>query len=488
MSRISQPLLIDGLSVRYRQMAFVFLVGVKSQLRMENLVVKNGFNMLTNRGPIKTQPTHGESQKQLAIEFLEGLFSEAGAHDVGVRLWDGTMWPDDTPRRATLELNHPDALAAMFRDGTELALAEAYMFNDFDIVGDIECAFGLSSSLAASTAGWRKKLRVSMLLMRMPRSARHASKSRAPARLSGKPHSIERDRQAVEYHYNVSNEFYRLWLDQNMVYSCAYFHTPDQDIDTAQQQKLDHICRKLRLRPGQRLLDIGCGWGGLAIHAARYYGVDVTGITLSQPQAQWANARISEAKLSDRVRVLVCDYREIKPSQDEPFDALVSVGMAEHIGEMNLPAYFARALHLLKPGGVFLNHAIARRTNDVAVRGPSFTNTYVFPDGELTPIGAALNVAEESGFEVRDVESLREHYTLTLRHWVRRLESRHHEALRIVDEPTYRVWRLYMAGAAYNFASWAVGIYQTLLAKPDSLGHVGLPLTRDDWYEIPAKL
>ncbi len=449
--------------------------------------MKNSFNMLTNLRSIKKQSMAGESRKQQAIEFLEELFREVSGREVGVRLWDGTMWPDETPRRVTLELNHPDALSAMFRDGTELALAEAYMFNDFDIVGDIECVFGLSSALAAATAGWRKKLRAAMMLARMPRAAGHAPGRRGPARLTGKSHSIERDREAVGYHYNVSNEFYELWLDRNMLYSCAYFHTPDQDIDTAQRQKLDHICRKLRLRPGQHLLDIGCGWGGLAIHAARHYGVEVTGITLSQPQADWATARILEAKISGQVRVLVCDYREIKPEQSQLFDALVSVGMFEHVGQANHQLYFAHALELLKPGGIFLNHAIARRTNDLAVHGPSFTDTYVFPDGELTPIGAALNVAEESGFEVRDVESLREHYTLTLRHWVRRLELRHREALRIVDEPTYRVWRLYMAGAAHNFASWAVSVYQTLLAKPDSLGHTGLPLTRDDWYAIHAK-
>ncbi|MDA8377487.1 MAG: cyclopropane-fatty-acyl-phospholipid synthase [Planctomycetia bacterium] len=423
-----------------------------------------------------------EAHRQQAVAFLEELFGEVGGHDVGVRLWDGTMWPDETPRRITLKLNHPGALSAMFRDGTELALAEAYMFNDFDIVGDIECVFGLSSALAAATAGWRKKLRAAMMLARMPQAAEHAPGRRGPAQLAGKPHSIERDRQAVAYHYNVSNAFYELWLDSNMVYSCAYFHTPEQDIDTAQEQKLDYICRKLQLRPGQRMLDIGCGWGGLALHAARYYGVDVTGITLSQPQADWATARILEAKLSKRVRVLVRDYREIQPVQAELYDALVSVGMFEHIGAANMPVYFSQALQLLKPCGVFLNHAIARRTNDLAVSGPSFTDAYVFPDGELTPISITLNVAEESGFEVRDVESLREHYTLTLRHWVRRLESRHNEALRIVDEPTYRVWRLYMAGAAHNFATWSVNVYQSLLVKPDHLGRTGLPLTRKDWY------
>ncbi|MGC8623711.1 MAG: class I SAM-dependent methyltransferase [Phycisphaerae bacterium] len=449
--------------------------------------MNTNFNIGTRLKKTNIRPNAGESQRQQAIDFLEELFGEVGGREVGVRLGDGTIWPDETPRRVTLQLNHLDALSAMFRDGTELALAEAYIFNDFDIVGDIQRVFRLSSALAEVTSGWRKKLRAAMMLRRMPRAAGHTPGRRGPARLAGKLHSIKRDRQAVAYHYNVSNEFYELWLDRNMVYSCAYFHTPDQDIDTAQEQKLDYICRKLRLRPGQRVLDIGCGWGGLAIHAARHYGVDVTGITLSQPQADFATARILQGKLSEQVRFLVRDYREIKPEESGLFDALVSVGMFEHIGVTNMPVYFSQAMRLLKPTGVFLNHAIARRTNDLAVHGPSFTNSYVFPDGELTPIGVALNAAEEAGFEVRDVESLREHYALTLGHWVRRLESCHDAALRVVDEETYRVWRLYMAGAAHNFATWAVSVYQSLLVKPEAHGVSGQPWTRADWYAIPVR-
>ncbi len=445
-------------------------------------MTKPAYSDMAKSGDLRTGLPADDPAIRGALAFLEALLGQADCSDVGVRLWDGTMWPDHNPRQVVLELKHPYSLNAMFREGTELALAEAYLFDDFDIVGDVERVFTLGSSLARTTAGWRKKLSAARLLRGMPDPPKHSQARRGPAHLNGKQHSIDRDRAAVAYHYNVSNDFYRLWLDRNMVYSCAYFHTPDQTIDTAQQQKLDYICRKLRLRPGQRLLDIGCGWGGLAIHAARHYGVEVTGITLSQPQADWAAARILEANLADRVKVLVRDYREIKPEQSQLFDALVSVGMFEHVGQANHQLYFAHALELLKPGGVFLNHAIARRTNDLAVEGPSFTNTYVFPDGELAPIGTATNAAEEAGFDVRDVESLREHYALTLRHWVRRLEASHNNALQFVDEPTYRVWRLYMAGAAYNFATWAVNVYQSLLVKPDRLGRSGLPLTREDWY------
>jgi cyclopropane-fatty-acyl-phospholipid synthase len=273
-----------------------------------------------------------------------------------------------------------------------------------------------------------------------------------------------------------------------MVYSCAYFHAPDEELDTAQECKLDYICRKLRLCPGQRLLDIGCGWGGLVIHATERYGVDATGITLSRPQAELANQRIAEAGLAGCCCVRVQDYREI----DEPgvYDALVSVGMFEHVGAALLPAYFAQAWRLLRPGGVFLNHGIASRATlawppgqaDKPQRGPTFSDTYVFPDGELVPINVTLHAAEEAGFEVRDVEGLREHYALTLRHWVRRLEAHHDQAIRFADELTYRVWRLFMSGSAHGFAHGRLNIYQALLIKSDARGKSGLPLTRDDWY------
>jgi cyclopropane-fatty-acyl-phospholipid synthase len=266
-----------------------------------------------------------------------------------------------------------------------------------------------------------------------------------------------------------------------MVYSCAYFHSPEDDLNLAQQQKLEHICRKLRLRPGQRLLDIGCGWGGLVIYAAQHYQVDATGISLSQPQADLANHRIKVAGLSSACRVQVRDYREVEAPND--FDALVSVGMFEHVGAAMLPGYFSLAHRLLRPGGVFLNHGIACRTGEeVPPNKSTFSQAYVFPDGELEPINVSLRAAEENHFEVRDVESLREHYALTLRHWVKRLEAHHEQALAFVEEPTYRTWRLYMSASADLFTSGRANVYQTLLAKPDERGQSGLPLTRQDWY------
>jgi cyclopropane-fatty-acyl-phospholipid synthase len=412
---------------------------------------------------------------------LEELFSVEEARPVGVRLWDGTQWPDDTQRPATLVLNHPGALRAMFLPGTELALAEAYLYDDFDIEGNIESVFGLAEVLALTTADWRTRLHLARRLLRLPAGPTHQHGPRGRARLRGRQHTVERDRRAISYHYDVSNDFYGLWLDQHMVYSCAYFQAPGDELDIAQFRKLDLICRKLRLQPGQRLLDVGCGWGGLAMHAARDYGVDATGITLSQAQAEWAEEAIAAAGLDGRCRVRVRDYREV--SQPEAYDALASVGMFEHVGAALLPVYFAHARDLLKPGGVFLNHGIASRATDKPVRGPDFNNTYVFPDGELVPISATLRAAEEAGFEVRDVESLREHYALTLRHWVRRLEAHHDQALDYVDEPTWRVWRLFMSGSAHGFAAGRLNVYQTLLVKPDGRGRSSLPLTRQDWYQ-----
>ena len=421
---------------------------------------------------------------QITRQVLSELFGDQAAN-LSVCLWDGSSWPDAAPRRATLVLKHPGALRTMLIPGTDLSMGEAYLYDDVDIQGDIESVFGLADHLVKLAADRKARLRLARNLLRLPGPGAKRYGQRGPAQLSGKRHSVERDRQAVTYHYNVSNDFYSLWLDSRMVYSCAYFQSPDDDLDTAQLHKLDYICKKLRLKPGQRLLDIGCGWGGLVIHAAQHYGVEATGITLSQPQAELANARIQAAGLGGRAQVQVRDYRQV--DEAGAYDALVSVGMFEHVGKALLGVYFARAQELLKPGGVFMNHGIANRADARPGRGRSFSDTYVFPDGELVPISTTLTIAEESGFEVRDVESLREHYALTLRHWVRRLEARHEEALKFVDKPTYRVWRLFLSGSAHGFTVGSNTVYQALLVKPDSSGHSGLPLTRTDWYAANHK-
>ena len=433
-------------------------------------------SVMPTRGTVTT-----EEAIQTNLRVLSALFG-AGSKQVGVRLWNDILWPDEEPRPVTLALKHPGALRAMFLPGTEVGLAEAYLYDDVDIEGEMEQVFDLAESLVERAGDWRTRLRVARDLLRLPKEGTPRTARRGRARLRGQRHSIERDRAAIRYHYDVSNDFYSLWLDERMVYSCAYFCSDDDTLEVAQAHKLDYICRKLRLQPGQRLLDIGCGWGGLALWAAEHYGVDATGITLSERQAELANRRIAEAGLADRCRVELRDYREVPG--EACYDALVSVGMFEHVGEALLTTYFSRARALLRPGGPFLNHGIAVRAGLPRPRGRGTTlnETYVFPDGELVPINATLRAAEEAGFEVRDVESLREHYARTLHHWVRRLEAHRDEALQCVDEVTYRVWRLFMAGSAHGFNSGRLNVYQSLLLKPDPSGPSGLPLTREDWY------
>jgi cyclopropane-fatty-acyl-phospholipid synthase len=384
-------------------------------------------------------------------------------------------------------LKHPGALARMFLPGTEVGLAEAYLQDDFDIEGDIEAAFEVGDFLLSRLDDWKKKLKLGGLLIALPEHDGKSSMRRAArqllSRVRDKRHSPEWDRRAVTFHYDVSNDFYRLWLDRQMVYSCAYFQSPRDDLDAAQEQKLDYICRKLRLRAGQRLLDIGCGWGALVLHAAEHFGVRADGITLSESQAKRGRARIAKTGLGNRAKIELRDYRETTAEGGELYDAIVSVGMAEHVGRERLPDYFAAAYRALKPGGVFLNQAIgediiARPGN----RDTSFIEQYVFPDGDIPPLPIMLRAAESSGFEIRDMENLREHYALTLRHWLRRLEAHHDEALHYVDETTYRIWRLYIAGSAHGFRSGHIAVYQTLLAKLDPSGRTNLPLTRDDLY------
>ena len=415
-----------------------------------------------------------------SISLLKGVFGVDEPRDFTVRFWNGAAWGPavSSQARFTLVLRHPGALRRMLWRADELTVGEAYLYDDVDVEGDIAALVEMADQLLTRPAGLGARLRAARDLLSLPGDNRPRH-GRQGARLRGALHSRGRDRQAIAYHYDVSNDFFALWLDRRMVYSCAYFPTEEASLDTAQERKLEHICRKLRLRPGERLLDIGCGWGALVIHAAQRHGVEALGITLSRAQAELANRRIEEAGLAARCRVECRDYRDL--ADREAFDKIASVGMFEHVGEAKLPEYFGRAWTLLRPGGAFLNHGIAFTRPQPVRRGPTFFDRYVFPDGELVALSATLRAAESGGFEVRDVESLREHYALTLRHWLARLEERHAEARRVADEVAYRVWRLYMALAVHQFTSGRTTIYQTLLSKPDR-GASGLPLTRADWY------
>lgn len=412
----------------------------------------------------------------VGIRLLEDLLRGYPERDFQIRLWDGTVLDASQLPRFTLILNNPAALCALLRSASELDLGEAYICGDFDIEGDIEAAVRFAEHLLSrqDRPGLVLPFAGAVSWISGARGLRPQSR----AAVIGPLHSKERDRQALNYHYDLPTDFYSLFLDREMVYSCAYFATPAEDLDSAQVRKLDYICRKLRLLPGERFLDIGCGWGGLIIYAAEHYGVEAVGITPNARQAEVARQRIEDKGLSDKCRVKVCDYRDHEPSQ--PYDKIASIGMFEHVGESLLLEYFARAWEVLPPGGVFLNHGIAYSATYHRV-GPSFTDRYVFPDSELVPISSTLRAAELAAFEVRDVESLREHYALTLRHWVRRLEANAEAARRITDDVTYRIWRLYMAGAAHGFSTGRLNIYQALLTK-SAAGNSGLPLSRSDWY------
>ena len=420
-----------------------------------------------------------------------------------IQLWGQAELPSDNESQFTLVLNHPGALRRMFSPPIELSVGEAYIYGDFDIQGDLYAFYGLLDILLSHNFTSTEAAKLIKDIQRLPKSGPEYTITRPPAKLEGKLHSRERDMQAIRFHYNVSNEFYTLWLDRLMQYSCGYFPTATEDLDTAQEKKIEHMCRKLRLKPGEKLLDIGCGWGGLAITAAQNYGVNVLGVTLSDKQASYAQNRAASLGLADRVHIEMRDYRDL---ERESFDKIISVGMFEHVGRTHLPEYFSQAYRLLKPGGLFLNHGISRRAipsdltllkglgGDHGTARPmesyferkvlgigSFSQHYIFPDGELVPVSEANLIAEAAGFEVRDVENLREHYALTLRNWVSRLEAHHSEASALVGEAVYRTWRLYMSFCAIQFESAQIAVNQSLLAKPDH-GRVPLPMSRADLY------
>jgi cyclopropane-fatty-acyl-phospholipid synthase len=427
---------------------------------------------------------------------LAALFGPIETRHFAVRYWDGVVdrptSPGSLPVAFTLAIRSPGALRRTFLSASELHLGQAYVRGDIDVEGNMEAAVELGEMLRLRLASPGNLAHAVRALLALPRdhAAEQARERRPGLTRQGLRHSRRRDRAAVRSHYDVGNDFYSLWLDRDMVYSCAYFVTGAEDIDAAQRAKLDLLCRKLRLRPGERLLDIGCGWGALIRHAARNYGVQAVGITLSERQAAVARERIRADGLDGRCRVMVCDYRDLGDAAQ--FDKVVSVGMFEHVGRSRLAGYFRAAARLTKPGGLFLNHGIVRvptlgsgvvgRAARLVWRQGAFMQRYVFPDGELVPLEMAVRCGENAGLEARDMESLREHYALTLRHWVKRLEQARDAATALVGDQAYRVWRLYMSASAHAFASGRIGLAQVLFAKPDVRGRVALPRTRADLY------
>ncbi|WP_344376754.1 cyclopropane-fatty-acyl-phospholipid synthase family protein, partial [Streptomyces mauvecolor] len=419
--------------------------------------------------------------------LAEELLGEA--LPVRIRAWDGSE--AGPPGAPVLVVRHRRALRRLLWKPGELGLARAWVAGEIDVEGDLYAALGLLAGLIWERGGEPKdtvhpvrdpRLRAAAKALvklggALPPPAPPAEEMR---RRTGPLHTRRRDKEAISHHYDVGNDFYALVLGPSMVYSCAYWESPEATLEDAQRDKLDLVCRKLALKEGDRLLDVGCGWGSMAIHAAREYGARVVGITLSREQAAFARKRIAEEGLTDRIEIRVQDYRDVK---DGPFDAISSIGMAEHVGSVRYAEY-AGILHaLLKDGGRLLNHQIARRPerDESAYQVDEFIDKYVFPDGELAPVGRTLAALEEAGFEARDVEPIREHYALTLRHWVANLESDWARAVRYASPGRARIWRLYMAASAISFERNRIGVNQILAVKTPVGGASGMPLRARTW-------
>ncbi len=418
-------------------------------------------------------------REPLAIAVtVRRTLADAGL-DVPVRLWDGSEHgPDDRGYRVALR--HPWSLRSMLLPPTDLNVGEAYLRDDLEVEGSMVAALRDLAGSRDAVDQWSVRTRVIFDLLRLP--APPANGRIRDVRLRGRLHSPERDRQAIAHHYDVGNDFFELFLDRNLVYSCAYFHQDDPPrpgddpdaLDRAQERKLELICRKLRLQPGERLLDIGCGWGSLLIHAARNHGVFGLGVTLSQQQAELARERVTAAGLAGRVEIRLADYRELS----NPADAVASVGMFEHVGADQLASYFKACRRLTRRGGRFLNHGITtgnRNTvSDLSEERNSFASRHVFPDGALVPAHVAAGHLERAGFELIDLEQLRPHYARTLEQWVARLEQRTEAARDVAGETILRTWRAYMAASVIGFESGELGVVQLLGTRGDA----ALPLGR----------
>ena len=394
------------------------------------------------------------------IEKMIGELKGGASLPLAIELWNGKRFALDAAPKVTLRV--PSAAALRYFVHPDLAtLGEAYIEGRIDVEGPIAEVLRVAEDLARRWGEARKG--------RLPRWVNL--------------HSKKRDAEAIRYHYDVSNDFYALWLDPRMVYSCAYFRTGEEDIGLAQEQKLDHICRKLRLKPGERFLDIGCGWGALAMWAAERYGADATGITLSKNQHALANERIRAAGLAPRCRVELRDYRDV--AGEGAFDKIASVGMFEHVGLKNLAGYFGQIHRLLAPGGVVLNHGITSvdpESREVGMGAGAFIEKYVFPHGELPHLSLVAREMGAAGLEVMDVETLRLHYARTLELWSQRLERSLDRARDYTGEKRLRIWRTYLAGCARAFAHNRVTIQQVLAAKASRPDRNPLPWSREDLY------
>jgi len=396
-----------------------------------------------------------------------------------LQFWDGSSLAGGRgagDRAPVVVVAHRRAMSHLMHEPGQLGLARAWVDGSLTVQGDLEQVLATRRMFENARLSVRDRVRLALAAVRVagPGVLRAPPVPEIEASLRGDRHSVERDRNAVRHHYDLSNDFYRLVLGPTLVYSCAYFSRQDEGLEQAQERKLDLICRKLRLVEGERLLDIGCGWGSLVLHAAANYGARAVGVTLSEPQATLARQRVRERGLRDRVEIRVADYRELVGSS---FDKVASVGMYEHVGRSELGRYVATAARLLRPGGLFLQHGIARLASGPPM-SDTFISRYVFPDGWLHPLTDLLSTMQGAGFEVRDVESLREHYPLTLRRWAANLQTRRAEARVLVGAQRERAWELYMLASARSFEDADITVYQVLAARHDA--PTGLPLDRSE--------
>ena len=399
---------------------------------------------------------------------------------VGFRAYDGSSaGPADA--EVTLDVRSPRAVQYLAGAPSQLGLARAYVSGDLEIIGDPYAALSRLYPIDLSHVSWSDWLRLGREFA--PFALKRPPVPPQERQLSGRRHSKGRDADAIHHHYDVSNRFYSWVLGPSMAYTCAVFPTADSSLEQAQDEKFDLVCRKLGLQPGMRLLDVGCGWGGMVMHAVKNYGVTAIGVTLSEQQATWGQRVIEDAGLASQAQIRFSDYRNVP---ETGFDAISSIGLTEHIGRANYPSYFSFLYGKLRPEGRLLNHTITRLNDDwVTHLRKSFINRYVFPDGELSGPAQVMTAMNSAGFEVRHEENLREHYALTLKHWCENLEEHWDEAVAEAGMGTARVWRLYMAASRLGFDIDMIQLHQMLGVKLGPGGSSGMPL-RPGFDRAPA--
>ena len=400
--------------------------------------------------------------------------------EVGFRAYDGSVaGPQDGA--VILEVRSPRAVQYLAGSPNQLGLARAYVTGDLEIIGDAYDALSRLYPLPLDHLSWRDKLELAKTFA--PFAIKRPEIPAQERRLGGRRHSKNRDAEAIHHHYDVSNTFYSWVLGPSMAYTCAVFPTADAPREQAQEEKFDLVCRKLGLQPGMRLLDVGCGWGGMVLHAVKNYGVNAIVVTLSEQQAMWGQRAIEEQGLSRAAQIRFSDYRDVTESD---FDAVSSIGLTEHIGRANYPSYFSFLYEKLRPEGRMLNHTITRPNDGWQTHfKKSFINRYVFPDGELSGPSQVMTAMNTAGFEIRHEENLREHYAKTLTHWCQNLEDHWDEAVAEAGLGTARVWRLYMAASRLGFEINQIQLHQMLGVKLGAGGESGMPL-RPNFDRAPA--